>query len=51
MTEEEAVALRSAVVYEIGLRTRPADYDRDNQWFEQIRRGFKLLSLPQGERK
>jgi len=51
VTEEEAVALRSWVVYEIGLRTRPADYDRDNQWFEQIRRGFKLLSLPQGERK
>jgi hypothetical protein len=49
VTEEEVVALRSGVVYEIGLRTRPGDYDRDNEWFEQIRSGLKLLSLPQGE--
>jgi hypothetical protein len=48
-TEEEVIALRSGVVYEIGLRTRQADYDRDNQSFEQIQSGFKLLSLPQGE--
>lgn len=37
------------IVYEIGLRTERAYYDRDNQWFGQIRLGFKLLSLPQGE--
>jgi hypothetical protein len=47
--EKEVVALRSGIVYEIGLRTRPADYDRDEQWFEQVRSGFKLLSLAPGE--
>lgn len=46
--ENEVVALRSGIVYEIGLRTQLADYDRDNQWFEQVWSGFKLLSLPQG---
>ncbi len=49
VTEEEVVALRSGIVYEIGLRTQPDDYDYDNRWFERIRSGFRLLSLPQGE--
>lgn len=53
-SEEEIVAFRPekagvGIVYEIGLRTGRADFDHDNQWFERIRLGFKLLSLPQGE--
>jgi len=47
--EEVVVALRSRIVYEIGLRTRPSDYDRDHSWFERIERGFRLLDLPKGD--
>jgi len=51
--EEEVVAFRPekagvGIVYEIGLRTELVYYARDSQWFDQMRLGFRLLSLPQG---
>ena len=48
MTELEVIALRSGIVYEVGLRTRQADYEHDHKWLVRIQEGFRLMSLPQG---
>jgi hypothetical protein len=44
--EEELVALRSGIVYDIGLRTSQVHFNHDRQLFETTRSGFKLLRLP-----
>jgi hypothetical protein len=49
MIEEQVVALRSGIVYEIGLRTQQAEYNPDSRSFKQVLWGFKLLNLPQGQ--
>ena len=47
--EELIVAVRSGIVYTIGLRTLKAYKAIDEKEFRQIRDGFRLLRLPKGE--
>jgi len=49
VVEEQIVALRSGIVYTIGLRTVGADRSLDEQRFQTIRNGFRLLNLPRGQ--
>jgi hypothetical protein len=46
--EEQVFALRSGIVYTVGLRTLQASHDSDEKIFSKIRAGFKLLKLPLG---
>ena len=46
--EEEVVALRSGVVYELGLRTTVGDYTADRARFEQTIAGFCFSPLLSG---
>jgi hypothetical protein len=47
--EESIVAVRSGIVYTIGLQTLKAYKAADEKQFRQIRDGFRLLRLPKGE--
>jgi hypothetical protein len=49
ITEEQIIALRSDIVYTVGLRTLHQFRSSDEQIFQQIADGFRLLPLPQGE--
>ena len=46
--KESIVALRSEIVYTIGLRTTKAYKAVDEKQFRRIRDGFRLLKLPKG---
>jgi hypothetical protein len=47
--EETIIAVRSGIVYTIGLRTNLKDRSTDEEQFKRIISGFKLLNLPKGE--
>jgi len=47
--EETVVAIRSGIVYTVGLRTTKADRAADEKQFNRIVSGLKLLRLPSGE--
>jgi len=49
VVEETIVAVRSGIVYTIGLRTNLNEVSTDEEQFRQIVNGFKLLKLPKGE--
>jgi hypothetical protein len=46
--EEEVVALRSGIVYEVGLRTPAADYAADRERLEETLTGFRFSRVPEG---
>jgi hypothetical protein len=48
VTEEQIIALRSDIVYTVGLRTLQQFHLPDEQIFQQIADGFRLQPLPQG---
>jgi hypothetical protein len=48
VVEQKVIALRSGIVYTIGLRTREAEYRPDDEQFREICKGLKLLRLPRG---
>lgn len=47
--EEEVVALRSGIVYELGLRTPAEDYPADHERLEQTLTAFRFSPVPQGQ--
>lgn len=47
--EEEVVALRSGIVYEIGLRTPEEDYPADRERLEEILTAFRFSRVPEGQ--
>lgn len=47
--EEEVVALRSGIVYEIGLRTATADYGSDRERLEETLSSFRFSRVSQGQ--
>lgn len=47
--EEAVVALRSGVVYEVGLRTPVQDYTADRERLEQFLNGVRFSRLPNGQ--
>lgn len=47
--EEQTVALRSDIVYTVGLSTTESNLSADEARMKKILAGFKLLKLPQGE--
>ena len=47
--EETIIAVRSGIVYTIGLRTNLKDAGTDEEQFQRIVSGFRLLKLPKGE--
>ena len=47
--EETIIAVRSGIVYTIGLRTLQEDRPIDEVQFHKIVNGFRLLKLPKGE--
>jgi hypothetical protein len=47
--EQRVIALRSGIVYTAALQSLAKNIAADREKFEQIRRGFTLLPLPQGE--
>jgi hypothetical protein len=47
--EEEVVALRSGIVYEVGLRTPAEDYPGDREKLEQTLAGFRFSRVPEGQ--
>lgn len=47
--EEEVVALRSGIVYEVGLRTPAEDYAADLERLEQTLNSFRLTRVPQSQ--
>jgi len=49
VTEQRVIALRSGVVYTVALQSLAKNIAADREQFDQIRRGFTLLPLPQGE--
>jgi hypothetical protein len=49
ITEEQIIALRSDIVYTVGLRTLRQFRLSDEQVFQQIADGFRLLPLAQGK--
>jgi hypothetical protein len=49
VVEETIIAVRSGIVYKVGLRTLPGDFPTDEVQFQKIVNGFKLLKLPNGE--
>jgi len=49
VVEEEVVALRSGVVYELGLRTPAEDYAADREKLQQMLNGFRFSRLPNGQ--
>jgi hypothetical protein len=49
VTEEEVVALRWGIVYEVGLRTPVADYAGDRERFEETLAAFRFTRPPQGQ--
>jgi hypothetical protein len=48
LLEEQVIALRSDIVYTLGLRTLQANHNSDEEQFSKIRAGFRLLKLPRG---
>jgi hypothetical protein len=49
VVEEEVIALRSGVVYELGVRTLKSDYPADRERLEQTLTGFRFIRLPKGQ--
>ena len=49
VVEETIIAVRSGIVYTIGLRTLLEDLPIDEVQFQKITNGFRLLKLPKGE--
>ena len=49
VVEEKIIAVRSGIVYKVGLRTLPGDFPTDELQFQKIVNGFKLFKLPKGE--
>jgi hypothetical protein len=49
VVEETIIAVRSGIVYTIGLRTLLEDAVTDEVQFQKIVNGFRLLKLPRGE--
>lgn len=49
VVEETIVAVRSGIVYTIGLRTLLVDLPADESQFQKILKGFRPLKLPTGE--
>jgi hypothetical protein len=49
VVEETIIAVRSGIVYTIGLRTLLEDHSVDEKQFQKIVNGFRLLKLPRGE--
>ncbi len=49
VVEETIIAVRSGIVYTIGLRTNLKDATTDEEQFQRIVNGFRLLKLPKGE--
>ena len=47
--EEEVVALRTDIVYEVGLRTPAEDYAADRKGLERTLTGFRLSRVPKGQ--
>ncbi len=47
--EEEVVAFRSGIVYEIGLRTPAEHYQADRERLEQTLTGFRFSRVPKGQ--
>jgi len=47
--EEEVLALRSGIVYQLGLRTPADDYRADRVRLEQTLTAFRFSSVPQGQ--
>ncbi len=45
VVEEQAIALRSGIVYTVGLRTAKPNRSSDEAEFRKIENGFKLLAL------
>jgi hypothetical protein len=46
--EEEVLALRSGIVYEVGLRTPAKDYPADRVRFEETLSAFRFSRIPEG---
>jgi hypothetical protein len=49
LVEQGVLALRSGIVYTVALQSLADSIAADREQFEQVRRGFILLPLPQGE--
>jgi len=49
VVEEAVTAVRSGIVYTIGLRTNLIDQSVDEEQFRKVLLGFRLLKLPRGE--
>lgn len=47
LVEEKMIALRSGIVYEVGLRTSIEDYTADRKRLEQILAGFRFSRIPE----
>jgi hypothetical protein len=47
--EETIIAVRSGVVYKVGMRTILEALPTDEVQFQKITNGFRLLKLPKGE--
>jgi hypothetical protein len=47
--EETIICVRSGIIYTISLRTLLKDITVDEEQFQKIVNGFRLLKLPQGE--
>lgn len=45
VVEEEVIALRSGIVYEIGIRTTEANYASDKTQFKKILAGFRFWTI------
>jgi hypothetical protein len=49
VTEQELIALRSGIVYELGLKTNTEHYAEDRRTYEQLLTGFRFMPIPKGE--
>ncbi len=47
--QEETIAVRSGIVYTIGLRTSHSHSNLDERTYDQILEGFQFQKLPRGE--
>jgi hypothetical protein len=49
VVEQGVLALRSGIVYTVAVQSHTDSIAADGKQFEQVRRGFTLLPIPQGE--